>query len=106
MREYVAYNFPSKHGFSQRDNEQQIAKQKGKAFEDKSFAPENTEWLWETFWQIGAGRGNNGFGLCPITWQDIRAFSDVVGTKLNPWEVETIMLMDKALLEAVGKLQK
>jgi hypothetical protein len=48
---------------------------------------------------LHAGRGGNGMGPNPIAWADLAAWAALTGTEPSPFEVRTIMAIDRAWLE-------
>lgn len=56
--------------------------------------------LLDTWNTITKSRTGNGFGPSPLTWQDIHAWQSVSGMQLTPWEAETFLDLDRAVLAA------
>jgi len=56
------------------------------------------EHVWNGFCAVAGTRGNNGFGLNPITFCEIAAWDALTGARLTPWEVELIKRVDSAVL--------
>jgi len=50
--------------------------------------------------QMSGRRGNNGFGPNDISYSAIKAWQDVTGEKLEPWELNAILRLDDAFLHA------
>lgn len=69
--------------------------------------PEGCEHLWEAFWSfLNRQRKTNeysGFPL-PLQWAEMRAWADLTGTRLLPWEAEAVMGMDAAYTAAWATL--
>lgn len=59
--------------------------------------------LWDWFWELDAARGSNGFGLNPISYEAIQAWSAMTGAAPEPWEVSTLKAMDMGLLSERAK---
>lgn len=52
-------------------------------------------------WQrLDGGRSVGGFGLGPISWQDIHAFCQVTGERLSEGDLEAIRLIDACYFES------
>jgi hypothetical protein len=47
--------------------------------------------------QLAAAR-QSGLGRNLLSWSEIAAWQQIMGVRLNPWEVETISAMDRAAL--------
>lgn len=56
--------------------------------------PEGTEFLWDWFWDLSAGRANNGFGFGPISYGEIESWKNLTGNLPSPWMVQAIKAMD------------
>jgi len=49
------------------------------------------------------------FGIAPLGWQDIKAYTDLIGEKISALELDILMAMDKAAVLAynqAGELPK
>jgi hypothetical protein len=68
--------------------------------------PELAEHVWSWFWELSDARGSNGFGLNPIAFSDIAAWSAMTGAEPSEWEVRAIREMDRAFLTAHAKLKR
>jgi len=55
------------------------------------------------FKELNATRGSSGFGMGPITWQEMDAFGRVRGFPMAGWEVQLVRQMDEAMLVAAAK---
>ena len=60
--------------------------------------PENGEYLWAWFQELSSGRGNNGFGVLPLSWADMAAWARLTGNLPEPWETAILRSMDGAFL--------
>ena len=56
--------------------------------------------FWTWFWELADGRGGNGFGPLPLSWQDMDAWARISGIELQPWQARILRAMDAAWLEA------
>lgn len=92
---------------AQRAHFLQVCKQTGKTPEELGFAlpeeavpdvPENGEYLWAWFQELSSGRGNNGFGVLPLSWADMDAWARLTGNQPEPWETAILRSMDGAFL--------
>jgi hypothetical protein len=56
--------------------------------------------VWDWFREIAANRTSNGFGPNPITFLDIRAWSELSGHAIRASEFRTIVMLDQLWREA------
>lgn len=56
--------------------------------------PPAMNYLWSVFLRLANRRSSNGFGANPIPWTEIEAFSRLTRTRLTPWEVEIVEMLD------------
>lgn len=61
-------------------------------------------YLVNTLDEIGAAL-QSGMGLSPITWQEIKSWSDCTGMKLSPWELITLKEMSHAYAVELSQKQ-
>lgn len=54
--------------------------------------------IWEKFLSLHRGRGHGINGPCPLSYQDILAWTQVTRRSLEPWEVEVVMAVDQTYL--------
>lgn len=59
--------------------------------------------LWNIFMQLNDTRGSNGYGMNPISFQEIEAMIRLTGNPLRSWEVEIIRAMDAAFLAIANR---
>jgi hypothetical protein len=62
--------------------------------------------VWEWYVALSNTRGSSGFGPNPIGWRDIEAWSAVTGIHPAPFEVECLMEIECAYLEAITNGRK
>jgi hypothetical protein len=60
--------------------------------------PWGAELLWEWFWELRWASGSSGPGARPISHGEIKAWAELQGLELNPWEVHTLRAMDQTFL--------
>ena len=63
--------------------------------------PPGTEALLHAFEQLHAARPAGGFGIAAIPMSEIIAWQQAMGVRLTPWEVETLLYLDRAALVAL-----
>jgi hypothetical protein len=59
--------------------------------------------LWNAFVELHEGRGSNGYGSNPISWQDLAAWQSISGVTLTAWEVSVIRALDAVAMAAAAK---
>jgi len=64
----------------------------------KSVPPE-TEYIWNWYLDLSARR-SAGFSINAISWTDMWAFFQLRGISPEPWEVDTICLIDSTYLSS------
>jgi len=70
--------------------------------DEPELLPEITH-IWDWFLELTATRGSNGFGVNPITYTEIDAWSRLLKTEPSPLEIELIKIIDSVYLEKVAK---
>lgn len=60
--------------------------------------PENAAHVWWWFLELSKTR-RNGFGISAIGYLDIDAWARLTKTKLEPWELRAICLLDAKFIE-------
>ena len=61
---------------------------------DEAVIPEHCQELFDLFTLLSRTRPQAFAGVSPITPHDISAMTQLLNIKLNPWEVETLLLID------------
>lgn len=56
--------------------------------------------IWNWFNELAQGRSVTDFGLGSISWLDIKSWSEMTMTVLEPWEVRALMRLDVVFLIA------
>lgn len=65
--------------------------------------PPALDYLWSIYWRLRRRNGGNGFGVTPISWQEIDAYLRHARIVLAPWEVSIIEDLDDAYLASKAK---
>jgi len=55
-------------------------------------------YLWAAYQRLRRRKGGSGFGISPLEWPDIDAFSRLSGLRLLPWEVAMLEKLDDAYI--------
>lgn len=64
------------------------------------------EHIWETFLDLHFSRSNSGYGPLPLSLVDVRAWGDINGFPLTPFEVSAIRRLDAIYIEVNGEDKK
>lgn len=68
--------------------------------------PDCLQQVWHWFLQLNSQRTSNGFGMNPITNQDMWFFFQLEGIEPEPWELNLIRQFDRVALEVYSKQQE
>jgi len=60
-------------------------------------------YLWDWFLQLNSARQNNGFGVSPLSYLEIKAWSDLTQTIISPYEVRVIKQLDTIFINHYSK---
>ncbi|MGQ5524253.1 phage tail assembly chaperone [Chitinimonas sp. PSY-7] len=58
--------------------------------------------LYDTYFQLRNAASSTGFGPPAISLADIVAWQQLFGVRLNGWEIETLLEMDRAAREGAS----
>lgn len=58
--------------------------------------------VWGWFCELNQARNAGGMAVSPIGYQDIKAWSEITGTKIMPWEVTALRRTDAAFLHSIN----
>jgi len=61
-------------------------------------------YLLNMFSELSSTRQNGMNGPGPITYLEMKAYSDLADCDIEPWEVEVIKLLDSAFMEELQKI--
>ena len=64
--------------------------------------PESIRGLWDVFLELHMARTPGAMGMGPLTYHDLDAYQRVTSLELTPWEVQTILCVDRAALAVVN----
>ncbi len=62
--------------------------------------------MWEYFEQLHAGRSSNGYSANPISYLEIKAWSDLTGIRLSSFDLRAIRSMDNTFLVYAAEKQQ
>jgi hypothetical protein len=67
--------------------------------------PKLLGYLWVWFCELSSARTSNGYGLNPITFPEIDAWTCLMGVRPTPWETSVLRRMDAATLSVLNNKQ-
>lgn len=53
--------------------------------------PDAIAYLWGWFVEVSYGMGSGGFGPAMLTWECLRAWCELTGRQIEPWEAQALM---------------
>lgn len=65
--------------------------------------PEVGERAWAVFWGVDKRRQSNGYGANAISPSDLRAWCQMAGVNLRPWELEALDRMEVVRLNWLNR---
>lgn len=102
---YFDLDLPGKDGSTKRDKLNRAATS---AFSTAKAAPAELEeepelpplaaHLWHWWLELNGSTGGNGFSQNPISYTEIKNWSELTGNQPEPWEVAAIRAIDRAYL--------
>lgn len=99
----------SKGKATEADHLAQVAKQLGKQLEDveqfnaSALFPDAASHIWATFIELHDGRTYGMSGPNPISYDIIKAWCDLTGVELYPWEIELIKALDNLWIKTTSE---
>ena len=61
--------------------------------------PLELEQVWRWYCELGSARTSNGFGLNPLSYTEIKAYADLTGVRMTPWEITLLKRLDTVTLK-------
>jgi hypothetical protein len=101
----VELDWPRKDGVTLRATLGQVEKQTGETKIEEHPPPEEAEYLFNWFWQVHQGRAQGFSGPLPLDAKEIKAWAELSGISLTPWEFQVIRKMDRAFLDTVAEIK-
>ena len=65
--------------------------------------PEALEYLWRWAQQLHGRSGAGQFGLVPLTWTTLHDWAETTRVRLEPLEIEALMILDNVMLHPEAK---
>ena len=78
----------------------------GAAIAEEPDVPDVADHVWTWFWTLSKRRQRGFDGASPLTYSEIDAWLRVTRTIALPQEIDLIMAMDSAWLEAVAEMRE
>lgn len=103
----VELRTPLEDGTTKLDHLIQVEESTGQNHVPETHIPMEAEHLWNWFWSLSSARGSSGFGgAAPLSFTEIRAWIEVTGLTVHPWEIDAIRAMDGAYMQAQAEMSK
>ena len=77
-----------------------------KELEELLYPPESMVYQWQYFIALHNKRSSNGFGVNPISYQEMHAYFSLIGYCPQEWELDLINKLDTVFLEVNHKQQE
>lgn len=90
-----------KFGYVERDRKRAQREEEEEAKRPKP--PEGFEFVWEWYFELAQSRQQTGFGVSPISWQEMDAWARITGVTLYPWLAMCFRAMDQAWLKVAAE---
>jgi len=68
--------------------------------------PEEFLSAWMAWAELNVSRSNNGYGPNPLSFSEIKAFVELTGTLLLPYEIKGIRVIDTAFMKAYNDVSR
>jgi hypothetical protein len=65
--------------------------------------PQELEYVWSYFLSLNEGRGATQVGAAPLTYSDIKAWAELTGNILTPFEVDCIKRLDRKYMKVINE---
>jgi hypothetical protein len=65
--------------------------------------PDALVYLWNWFCELDAARGGSGFGINPLSYNEIKAWATLMGVQPAPWEVAAIKRIDSVRIRVANE---
>jgi hypothetical protein len=67
--------------------------------------PETLVYIWNYWQELSYTRRNYGWGVTPLSYSEIFAWSRLRGILLDAWELDTLMKLDSVYLDVESKAE-
>ena len=65
--------------------------------------PDEVAYLWDWFIELHSARASSGFGIQPISYLEIKAWSQLNQIHLTPWELHALKRLDGACIKTLSE---
>ena len=79
---------------------------KPKQLDELKELPESCAEVWFTFLKLHNARQGSGFGVSPIAYSEIQAYTNLYQIELEEWELDLLRMFDQAVLEIIAEEQE
>jgi len=83
----------------------QLEEQTGDVHVPEIHIPMEGMYIWEWFMDLANSR-QSGFGISPISYSELKAWSELSSTYLYTWEVSIIRRMDQCFIKVINEFSK
>ena len=92
-------------GVSAREYLEQVQRSLGRQLPELQMPefPDVAHHIWDTFLSLHAGRSYGMSGPNPLSWGDIKAWCDLTGVHLEPWEADMLKALDMVWVRAMNE---
>ncbi len=98
VKHIIEYDSPDDRGITKRE----MLIQAGKGVKAQA-PPKCVDHVWAWFWELNGARSSNGFGYDPVSYIEIKAWSELVQANPQDWEIRMIKAMDSTFLAETNK---
>ena len=83
----------------------QVEESTGRSHIPEVDVPAHGEHILTWFWSLSNARGSSGFGgPSPLSYTEIMAWKSLTKTKVYAWEIEALMTLDAAYMQAASEI--
>jgi hypothetical protein len=78
----------------------------GKLPDELANAPEKPvlgNHVWDWFLELNRARSTGGFSVSPLSYFDIAAWSSLTKTRIEPWELKALCLLDEEYIAGANE---
>lgn len=68
--------------------------------------PENMRYVWDYYLELSFTRQNYGWGISPLTYAEILAWSKLRGIFLDAWELDILVRLDAVYMTVEAEADK
>jgi len=98
-------NKTDQNGTTEREHLEQVERQTGRrveALEPPTPFPMLLSHVWSAFISLNSSRSSGFNGPAPISYEQIKAWKELTGASILPWEIEAIKRVDSQYLRVTN----